>query len=146
MSDINFSNLNVLIVDDLGSVRKVLRKILAELGAKQVIEAVDGEEALQKITSGGYDLVISDWEMPKINGVDLIKKLRAEEKTSKLPFIMITAHGTKESVIAAVQAGVSNFIVKPFSAGILKSKISEALSSSFNLQNILSKLPTSQDS
>lgn len=143
MSDIDFSKLNVLIVDDLGSVRKVLKKILAELGAKQVEEAADGEEALNKISAGTCNLVISDWEMPKINGVDLVKKLRADGKTSKLPFIMITAHGTKESVIAAVQAGVSNFIVKPFSAGVLKSKISEALSASFNLQNILAKLPNS---
>ncbi len=146
MGETNFSGLKVLIVDDLSSVRKVLKKILAELGTTEIAEAVDGEEALKKLEAAPCDLIISDWEMPKINGVELVQKLRSEEKTNKLPFIMITAHGTKESVIKAVQAGVTNFIVKPFSAGILKSKISEALSSSFDLKKLVAKLPTDNPS
>ncbi|MBX7144753.1 MAG: response regulator [Oligoflexia bacterium] len=117
----------VLIADDLATVRKVLRKLLAEIGLSLVDEASDGEQALKKIQSEQFDLVICDWEMPRLTGIQLVQQLRALPQYAALPFILITAHNTKEAVIQAAEAGVSMYISKPFTVETLRQKIQASL-------------------
>lgn len=126
----------ILIVDDLGSARKILRRLLHSLNYEDVVEAQNGEEALAKIDSQPFDLIISDWEMPKLNGIELLRGLRSNERHNKLPFIMITSINSKEAVVTAAGLKVSDFIAKPFNVTILADKITKALSSTN--RNILS--------
>lgn len=119
------SNLNVLIVDDYKTMLRVVRNLLAQIGFENVDEALDGSEALQKTREKQYDLIISDWNMEPMTGLDFLKSLRSEGK--RTPFIMVTAESKTENIIAAKQAGVNNYIVKPFSAETLKSKIDAVL-------------------
>lgn len=121
------SSAKILVVDDLGSARKIVRKILAELGYTNVEEACDGEEALRKIEMGDFSLIISDWEMPKLKGIELIKKLREREVYKTLPFIIVTSLNHKEHVMQAFEAGISDYIAKPFSSEILGPKLQKLL-------------------
>jgi two-component system chemotaxis response regulator CheY len=120
--------MNVLVVDDLGSARKILKRLLAEIGSFSVDEASDGEEALLKLNKTQFDLVISDWEMPKMKGIELLEAIRQDQKLCKIPFIMITANRTREGVIKANNFGVSDYISKPFDSATLRAKIDGVLS------------------
>ena len=113
----------VLVVDDYKTMIRILRNLLKQLGFNDVDEAADGTEALTKMESRKYGLVISDWNMEPMTGYEFLKQVRADERMSRTPFIMVTAESKTENVIAAKKAGVNNYIVKPFNAATLKSKI-----------------------
>lgn len=116
-------NMRVLIVDDYNTMLRILRNLLRQLEFNNVEEANNGEEALSKLKSGPFDLVISDWNMTPMTGLDLLRSVRADTNLRRLPFIMVTAESKTENVVAAKQAGVSNYIVKPFNAETLRAKI-----------------------
>lgn len=115
--------MSVLVVDDYKTMIRIIRNLLKQIGFEDVDEAADGSEALSKMKEKRYGLVISDWNMEPMTGYELLKEVRADEKLSRTPFIMVTAESKTENVIAAKKAGVSNYIVKPFNAQTLKSKI-----------------------
>jgi two-component system, chemotaxis family, chemotaxis protein CheY len=117
----------ILVVDDYPTMRRILRNLLDQIGIKDVEEAGSGAEALAKIQSSHVDLVISDWNMEPVTGLELLKKLRGNAATASLPFIMVTAESKTENVIEAKNAGVNNYIVKPFTADTLKSKIAAVM-------------------
>jgi two-component system chemotaxis response regulator CheY len=116
-------NMKILVVDDFATMRKVVRNLLKQVGYENISEAEDGAIALRVLKSQKVDFVISDWNMPNMNGLELLKAVRADGDLSKTPFLMVTAEALQENVIAAVKAGVSNYIVKPFTAEVLNEKI-----------------------
>ena len=116
-------NLKILIVDDYKTMLRIIRNLLREIGLVEVDEANDGAEALAMLRQGDYGLVISDWNMQPVTGLELLTQVRADPKLARLPFIMVTAESKVENIVAAKQAGVSNYVVKPFSADTLRSKI-----------------------
>ncbi|HAG53305.1 MAG TPA: hypothetical protein DCL21_05925 [Alphaproteobacteria bacterium] len=120
-------NMRILVVDDFHTMRRIVINLLKQLGFSNVVEAGDGKEALEKVHSDKIDLVVSDWNMPNMTGIEFLKELRADERYKSLPFIMVTAEGKKENVIAAVHAGVSNYVVKPFNAATLKEKLTKVV-------------------
>src|SRR5919199_3977595 len=120
-------SMNVLIVDDYKTMLRIIRNLLKQLEFDNVEEATDGHEALAKLRAGHFGLVISDWNMQPMTGLDLLKEVRADARLKTTPFIMITAETKTENVIAAKQAGVSNYIVKPFSAETLREKMEKVL-------------------
>ncbi len=113
----------ILVVDDYKTMIRIIRNLLKQLGFDEVDEAADGSEALTKMRAKKYGLVISDWNMEPMTGYELLKEVRSDTSLSKTPFIMVTAESKTENVIAAKKAGVDNYIVKPFNAQTLKSKI-----------------------
>ena len=113
----------ILVVDDYKTMIRIIRNLLKQLGFNDVDEAADGTEAFQKMQGRQYGLVISDWNMQPMTGYELLKQVRGDEKLTRTPFIMVTAESKTENVIAAKKAGVNNYIVKPFNAATLKSKI-----------------------
>lgn len=121
-------NMRVLIVDDYKTMLRIIRNLLRQLGFNNIDEATDGSAALQQLRSGTeYGLVISDWNMEPMTGLQLLREVRADAKLKALPFIMVTAESKSENVIAAKEAGVSNYIVKPFNAETLKAKMVSVL-------------------
>jgi two-component system chemotaxis response regulator CheY len=116
-------NMRILVVDDFLTMRRIVINLLRQLGFANVTEAADGKLALEKVKTEKIDLIISDWNMPNMTGIDFLRQVRSEEALKGIPFIMVTAEGKKENVIAAVQAGVNNYIVKPFNAATLKEKM-----------------------
>ena len=116
-------NMRVLIVDDYNTMLRILRNLLRQLEFNNVDEASNGQDALDKLKQEPFDLVISDWNMAPMTGLDLLRSVRADASLRKTPFIMVTAESKTENVIAAKQAGVSNYIVKPFNAETLRAKI-----------------------
>ncbi|MDX7988671.1 chemotaxis protein CheY [Xenorhabdus sp. 12] len=116
-------DLRFLVVDDFSTMRRIVRNLLKELGFNNVDEAQDGAEALTKLRTAEFDFVISDWNMPNIDGLELLKTIRGEEKLAALPVLMVTAEAKKENIIAAAQAGASGYVVKPFTAAILEEKL-----------------------
>ena len=120
-------NMKVLVVDDYKTMVRIIRNLLKQLNFNNVDEASDGSGALRKLRDGKFDLVISDWNMEPMTGLQLLKEVRVDDKLKDIPFIMVTAESKTENVIAAKQAGVSNYIVKPFNAATLKSNISSVL-------------------
>ena len=121
-------NMNILIVDDYKTMLRILRNLLRQLGFGNVEEATDGAMALQKLRQGGeIGLIISDWNMEPMTGLQLLKEVRADAKLKSTPFIMVTAESKSENVIAAKEAGVSNYIVKPFNAETLKTKMTSVI-------------------
>ena len=117
----------VLVVDDYGTMRRIMRNLLGQIGFVHVEEAVDGSSALELLRGRNFDLVISDWNMEPMSGLELLKAVRADARFQHLPFIMITAANKADNVVAAKMAGVSNYIVKPFTADTLKRKIDTVL-------------------
>ncbi|GBD48308.1 two-component system chemotaxis response regulator CheY [Methylopila capsulata] len=113
----------VLIVDDYKTMLRIIRNLLKQIGFEDVDEAADGSEALGKMRDKRYGLVISDWNMEPMTGIELLREVRADDKLNRTPFIMVTAESKTENVIAAKKAGVNNYIVKPFNAQTLKAKI-----------------------
>ena len=124
---VNKETMKILIVDDYKTMLRIIRNLLAELGFKNVDEASDGSEALEALRAKKYDLVISDWNMEPMTGYDLLKEVRADEQLKPLPFIMVTAESKTENVVAAKKAGVNNYIVKPFNAATLRSKVAAVI-------------------
>ena len=120
-------SINVLIVDDYKTMLRIIRNLLKQINFNNVEEASDGTEALQKLRSGQFGLVISDWNMEPMTGLQLLQEVRSDQRLKPLPFIMVTAESKTENIIAAKAAGVSNYIVKPFNAETLQSKIEKVL-------------------
>jgi two-component system chemotaxis response regulator CheY len=120
-------NTPVLIVDDYKTMLRIIRNLLKQIDIENVEEASDGQEALNKLRAGSFGLVISDWNMAPMTGLDLLKEVRADARLKDTPFIMITAESKTENVVAAKQAGVSNYIVKPFNAETLREKIEKVM-------------------
>jgi two-component system chemotaxis response regulator CheY len=116
-------SIKVLVVDDYKTMTRIIRNLLKQIDFHDADEAADGHEALAKLRAGNFGLVISDWNMAPMTGLDLLKEVRADAKLKHLPFIMVTAESKTENVVAAKQAGVSNYIVKPFNAETLREKI-----------------------
>jgi two-component system chemotaxis response regulator CheY len=119
--------MNILIVDDYKTMLRIIRNLLKQLGFDNVEEATDGSMALSKLRDGSFGLVISDWNMEPMTGLQLLKEVRADARLAKTPFVMVTAESKTENVVAAKAAGVSNYIVKPFNAATLKQKISSVI-------------------
>lgn len=117
------SKVKFLIVDDFSTMRRIVRNLLKELGFNNVDEAEDGAVALQKLKGGGFDFIVSDWNMPNMDGLALLQAVRADPVLKGLPVLMITAEAKKENIVAAAQAGASGYIVKPFTAATLNEKL-----------------------
>jgi two-component system chemotaxis response regulator CheY len=115
--------IKVLVVDDFPTMRRIVKNLLKQLGFENIDEAEDGAQALGKLKSGGYGLVVSDWNMPVMEGIDLLKHVREDETLKTIPFLMVTAEAEKDKVITAIKAGVDNYVVKPFTAEVLKEKL-----------------------
>ena len=120
-------NMPILIVDDYKTMLRIIRNLLKQIGFDNVEEATDGTEALQKLREKKFDLIISDWNMEPMTGIELLREVRDDDNLKKLPFIMVTAESKTENVVIAKEAGVSNYIVKPFNAATLKSKLTGVL-------------------
>ena len=120
-------NMQILVVDDYQTMLRILKNLLKQLGFSNVEAAMDGGEALTLLQGSSFDFIISDWNMEPMTGIELLKEVRGNEKLKHIPFIMITAESKTENVIAAQQAGVSNYIVKPFNAETLKGKMASVL-------------------
>lgn len=116
-------NIKILVVDDFRSMRSLIKNILRKLGYTKVYEAEDGDTAWKLLQEEEIELIISDWNMPRMKGIDLLRKVRESEEYSHLPFLMVTAEGLKDNVVEAIKAGVSGYIVKPFSPQSLQDKI-----------------------
>ena len=112
-----------LVLDDFSTMRRIVRNLLKELGYSNVDEAEDGAMALSKLKNEQFDFVISDWNMPVMNGLDMLKSIRADASLAKLPVLMVTAEAKKENIIAAAQAGANGYVVKPFTAATLDEKL-----------------------
>jgi len=119
------SKIKILVVDDFSTMRRIVRNLLKELGYVNVDEAEDGAVALQKLQGGGFDFVVSDWNMPNMDGLQLLQAVRADPALKHLPVLMITAEAKKENIIAAAQSGASGYIVKPFTAATLNEKFTK---------------------
>lgn len=117
----------VLVVDDYKTMVRIVRGLVQQLGFTNIDEAADGVTALEKIRSGAYGLVLSDWNMQPMSGFELLKQVRAEARTRDLPFVMVTAEAKAENVVAARKAGVSSYIIKPFTLAVLKQKLTSVL-------------------
>lgn len=115
--------MKILIVDDFSTMRRIIKNLLRDLGFNNTTEADDGTTALPILEAGGIDFLITDWNMPGMQGIDLLKAVRADDKLSSLPVLMVTAETKREQIIEAAQAGVNGYIVKPFTAATLKEKI-----------------------
>jgi len=116
-------NMKILVVDDFSTMRRIIKNILLEIGYHNVEEAEDGNAAMQKLRGGKFDFVITDWNMPNMSGLELLTAVRQDPSLMSTPVLMVTAEAAKENVISAVQAGVNNYIVKPFTAAVLKERI-----------------------
>ena len=115
--------MKILIVDDFSTMRRIIKNLLRDLGFTNTVEADDGLTALPILNAGGIDFLVTDWNMPGMQGIDLLKKVRADEKLSTMRVLMVTAEQKREQIIEAAQAGVNGYIVKPFTAATLKEKI-----------------------
>lgn len=118
-------NISILIVDDFPTMRRIVRSLLKELGYTNVDEAEDGQEGLTKLRTGSFEFVVSDWNMPNLDGLEMLKTIRADDALKHLPVLMVTAEAKKENIIAAAQAGASGYVVKPFTAATLEEKLNK---------------------
>ena len=115
--------MNILVVDDFSTMRRIVKNLLAEIGFTNIVEADDGKTALPILENGGIDFLVTDWNMPGMPGIDLLKAVRADPKLSDLPVLMVTAEAKREQILEAAQAGVNGYVVKPFTADTLKEKV-----------------------
>jgi two-component system chemotaxis response regulator CheY len=120
-------NLKFLVVDDFSTMRRIVKNLLNDLGYANVAEADDGNTALPMLQAGGIDFLVTDWNMPGMPGLDLLKAVRADPKLAKLPVLMLTAEAKREQIVEAAQAGVNGYVIKPFTAITLKEKIDKIL-------------------
>ena len=122
------ANMKFLVVDDFSTMRRIIRNLLKELGFTNVQEAEDGVDALKKLRGEQFDFVVSDWNMPNMSGIDLLRAIRADATLKHLPVLMVTAEAKRENIIEAAQAGASGYVVKPFTAGTLDEKLKKIFS------------------
>lgn len=120
-------NLKILIVDDSPTMRRILVNTVIKAGFSDVKEAEDGKDALAKLLAGNFDLLMTDWNMPNMNGLELVSAVRQEEKFKNLPILMVTTRNMKEDIVTAIKSGVNGYIVKPFDAKTLNAKIAELM-------------------
>lgn len=120
-------NMRILVVDDFPTMRRIVRNLLKELGFSNVDEAEDGAAGLAKLKAGGFEFVVSDWNMPNMDGLTMLKEIRADASIASLPVLMVTAEAKKENIIAAAQAGANGYVVKPFTAATLDEKLNKIL-------------------
>ncbi|NOG32339.1 chemotaxis response regulator CheY [Halomonas sp. CH40] len=118
-------NMSFLVVDDFPTMRRIVRSLLKELGFTNVEEAEDGQDALNKLRAGKFEFVVSDWNMPNLDGLEMLKEIRQDDALKELPVLMVTAEAKKENIIAAAQAGASGYVVKPFTAATLEEKLNK---------------------
>ncbi len=123
----DISQLSVLVVDDFATMRRIINNLLKEAGCSQISEAEDGVEALRKLESSAFSFVVSDWNMPNMSGLELLKAVRHSDHLKHLPFLLVTAEARKENIIDAAQAGADGYIVKPFTGLVLRQKIDAIL-------------------
>jgi two-component system chemotaxis response regulator CheY len=115
--------MKILVVDDFSTMRRIIRNLLRELGFNNIFEADDGQSALPKLQSGGIDFLITDWNMPGMTGIDLLRAVRADPNLAQLPVLMVTAEAKRDQIVEAAQAGVNGYVIKPFTAATLQEKI-----------------------
>jgi two-component system chemotaxis response regulator CheY len=120
-------NLNFLVVDDFSTMRRIIKNLLHDLGYANVTEADDGNTALPLLKDGNFDFLITDWNMPGMPGLELLKLVRADARLGKMPVLMLTAEAKREQIVEAAQAGVSGYVIKPFTAATLKEKIDKIM-------------------
>ena len=118
-------NMSILVVDDFPTMRRIVRSLLKELGFTNVEEAEDGQEALNKLRTAAFEFVVADWNMPNLDGLEMLKQIRADAALQHLPVLMVTAEAKKENIIAAAQAGANGYVVKPFTAVTLEEKLNK---------------------
>lgn len=123
MENILNTDLKVLVVDDFSTMRRIIKNLLRDLGFTNVQEADDGATALPMLQNGDFEFVVTDWNMPGMQGIDLLRAIRADDRLKHIPVLMVTAEAKKEQIVAAAQAGVNGYIVKPFTAATLKEKL-----------------------
>ena len=116
-------DIKILVVDDFSTMRRIIKNLLRDLGFNNVVEADDGKTALPILQQGGIQFLVTDWNMPGMTGIDLVKTVRADPNLKGIPILMVTAEAKREQIIAAAQAGVNGYVVKPFTAAVLKEKI-----------------------
>lgn len=116
-------SMKILVVDDFSTMRRIVKNVLKQLGFENVDEAEDGAQAFSKLQAGGFGMVVADWNMPNMDGFELLRNVRNDPVLREMPFLMVTAEAEKDKVIAAIQAGVNNYIVKPFTAEVFKEKM-----------------------
>ncbi|MFT4938284.1 MAG: two-component system chemotaxis response regulator CheY [Paraglaciecola sp.] len=117
--------MKIIVVDDFSTMRRIIKNLLKDLGFTNIQEADDGSTALPMLQQGDFDFVITDWNMPGMQGIDLLRAIRADDKLKHLPVLMVTAEAKKEQIVAAAQAGVNGYVIKPFTAGTLKEKLTK---------------------
>jgi len=118
-------NMKILVVDDFSTMRRIIKNLLRDLGFTNVQEADDGTTALPMLQAGDFDFLVSDWNMPGMTGIDLLRAVRADPKLAALPVLLVTAESKREQIVEAAEAGVNGYVVKPFTAGTLQEKISK---------------------
>ena len=116
-------NMKVLVVDDFATMRRIIKNILKQTGFTNILEAEDGKSALKMLQSDKFDLILCDWNMPEMQGIELLTRIRSDEQLKGIPFVMVTAEAHKENILEAVKAGVNSYIVKPFTAEIVEQKL-----------------------
>lgn len=116
-------NMKILVVDDFSTMRRIIKNLLSDLGFNNVVEADDGNTALPVLKAGGIDFLITDWNMPGMTGIDLLRAVRGDDKLSELPVLLVTAEAKREQIVMAAKEGVNGYVVKPFNAQTLKEKI-----------------------
>ena len=121
-------SMTILVVDDFATMRRIITNVLKQIGFENILEAEDGSKALGVLESNKIDFVITDWNMPQMSGLDLLKAIRANPETKDMPVMMVTAEAMQENILAAAQAGVNNYIIKPFDATTLSEKINKVFS------------------
>ncbi|HTG01032.1 MAG TPA: chemotaxis response regulator CheY [Nitrospirota bacterium] len=115
--------MKIMVVDDFSTMRRIVKNVLKQLGFDNIEEAEDGAQALAKLKAGGFEFMVTDWNMPNMDGLDLLKAVRKDPAIKDLPILMVTAEAEKDKVVAAIQSGVNNYVVKPFTAEIFKEKM-----------------------
>jgi len=118
-------NMKILVVDDMSTMRRIVKNIMKQLGFANVEEAENGQDALEKLRAESFGFIIADWNMPVMTGIDLLRAIRADDKLKAIPVLMVTAEAQKENLMEAIQAGVSNYIVKPFTAEVIQEKMNK---------------------
>ena len=116
-------DMKILVVDDFSTMRRIIKNLLRDLGFTNIVEADDGYTALPILKAGGIDFLVTDWNMPKMTGIDLLKAVRSDPELRHIPILMVTAEAKREQIITAAQAGVNGYVIKPFTAAVLKEKI-----------------------
>ncbi len=118
-------NIKILVVDDFPTMRRIIKNLLKDLGYENVDEAEDGQMGLEKLRNGNFEFVVSDWNMPNLDGLEMLKQIRADANLASLPVLMVTAEAKKENIIAAAQAGANGYVVNPFTAATLEEKLNK---------------------